>query len=281
MMGKVLGKMYAYKIFHLILVFICLWYIASPMRNSHLFYQAEPIKIEEEPIKKFSKKRILIDPGHGCQDPGKVPNASDTLNESQFNWQLSTRLVKYLNQTGSFEAFLTRKTEGVGRENLYCLSGGEKLQNVAKRGQMAKKKKADVLLSIHADHGNFTGSWIIWSDMKLATPFAAENERLAIAIGANLQKDGFPMLHYHNGYVRPIAEALGVIYITTHDRYGVHRDNRGLALLKNTEVPAILIETHFISNPSEVERFQNEETYRAFVKSVEHGLSTFFSEQAQ
>lgn len=271
-------KLHQYRFFYVLTGVVCLWYLISPMRSSHLFYQGAKIQIQTQYPQGFTKKRVLIDPGHGCQDPGKVTHVRGALFEHQFNWVLSTILMNHLNQTGKFEAFLTRETEGVGRENSYCLSGGKNKINIAKRGQMAKLRKADVLLSIHADAGQFRGSWLIWSNKKQAQPFAEENERLALSIGANLYEDGFPMLHYHTGYVRFLAELLGIIYITSNDRYGIHRDNFGLALLKNTEVPAVLIETHFISNPSEVKRFQNQATYTAYAKSIEKGLITYFSQ---
>lgn len=268
-------------------MFIFLWgcanYSCSDSKSTLKGIQVSVYPKDTYP-KDFTKKRILIDPGHGCEDPGTSnPDMPEADNESQYNWKLANVTKDHLNATGRFEAFLTRETEGVGEKNIYCLSRGNKNINLAKRAAMAKEKNIDAFLSIHADHSarkTSAGTWIIWSQHKKSKDYAEQNEILANSMGAAVKASGrkmyFKDFYYDELSNDPDLDKKG--YLTTNARYGVHIDHKkGLALLKNVEKPAILIETHFMSNKAEITAFHNEEAHKNFAKAFEHGLITYFA----
>ena len=211
------------------------------------------------------KKRILIDPGHGCDDAG----ASGVLGpEKESNWQLSNTIVEHLNATGKYRASLTRKSLDAG-----CTNGG----NAWRRGRLANRKRADAFISIHADGpaSDLEGSWIIWSNQRMAQKSWKDNRLLADLLGTSLDHSGFETFHMTAHYSEGTTSSAK--YLTTNDRYGVHIDNtKQLGVLRNTTAPAVLIETHWLQNEDEAVLFAQDETQQRYAAAIERGLQSFF-----
>jgi len=261
------------KIIYVLLPLTCLialFYFRGPLfRTIHALKNKRTLKnvlnigdkitLKKEYYPTFKKKKILIDPGHGCEDSGKVGFGGKK--ESDIMWDFALIIQKHLNSTKRYNAVLTRT-----QKDKKCNSG----KRIRRRGRMASKIGADAFISLHADAGIRSGTWIIWSSRNQTE----ENEWLCLSIGAALKEQGLPLFHMMKFYDSS-KDVKG--YLTTNSHYGCHLDGRGLGVLRASKKPAILIETHFIANPLEVQRFQNEESYMQYAKAIEIGLISYFA----
>jgi len=90
-----------------------------------------------------NKKVVLLDPGHGGIDPGKVSVTG--TNEKEINLQIAVRTKEKLEKAG-YKVFMTRKDD----EGLYKDSdSNKKTADMKRRCLMAEECQADILVSIH------------------------------------------------------------------------------------------------------------------------------------
>jgi N-acetylmuramoyl-L-alanine amidase len=228
-------------------------------------FNDDEIQLYQQDYPKGFKKKVLIDPGHGCTDTGAK---GVDLIEKDSNWSLAQAVVKHLNSTGKYKASLTRKSKDSGCQD-----------KVWKRGRLADNQNSDVLISLHADGpaSDLEGSWIIWSNQKMAKKSWQDNNLLADLLGASLQESGFKLFNMKAHYNALTANSK-IKYLTTNDRYGVHIDhNKGLAILRNTSKPAVLIETYWLQNPKEATLFAKPATQQKYAKAIEKALLSFFA----
>jgi N-acetylmuramoyl-L-alanine amidase len=213
----------------------------------------------------FGIKKVLLDPGHGCgQNPA----------EAKAMWKLAIELEAHLEATGHFKVYKTREREDSGCENS---------PKHWRRGRVAAKKRVDVMLSLHADGPSteLDGSWFIWTYEQPGL-LSQESEWLAVTLGAAFEHENLPIFRMRD-VVRPNEVVSTNVhvgynkYVATHQRYGVHLTQSGLGVLKHSRRPAVLIETHFMDNPTEKKRFQDPEHMKKYHRGIELGLLNFFA----
>jgi N-acetylmuramoyl-L-alanine amidase len=235
-------------------------------------YAEDKIEVVSDYWEGFEKKTILLDPGHGCGDKGSVRDWSK--DESEVMWDLALSIEKTLEQSGHFDVLMTREAYDKG-----CVK-------YHKRGQLATSLNADILIALQADatssvETNDDGSWLIWSPRQKSERLLRSSEWLAVSLGAGFLNDNVDLHRKRITLPRSVTSitAQEDRFMTTSPRYGVFvdRGKKGNALLRSSSKPAVLIETHFINNPKDVERFQTEEYYAKFSKSIENGLITYFA----
>ena len=192
----------------------------------------DPVELMDEYYDGFGVRRILLDPGHGCTDPGaqmQIPFGRSPMpkvpSEAEINLRAARVIQTHLEATGHYEVILSHE--------------GHNCPSLGRRASMASKTGADVLISIHSDSGAplTEGSWLIWSKHGYAAKQAAQNQWLATALGAGLYTHGFPL--YHKDVSYDPSKKQSERYLKTHDHYAAHIDNgsKGLYLLKKSKVP--------------------------------------------
>lgn len=87
--------------------------------------------------------RIVIDPGHGGEDPGKV--GTDGTKESEINLEIAKKLAKLFEAEGT-SVYLTREEDTSTYENA---EGFHKGKDMEARVALVEEQQADVLISIH------------------------------------------------------------------------------------------------------------------------------------
>jgi len=203
---------------------------------------------------------IAIDAGHGGEDPGALGKYSY---EKNITLDLAKRLQKRINKQPGMSAFLVRT--------------GDYFINLNQRSAIARKKKADFLVSIHAD--GFTSSkprgasvWVL-SNRRATSELGrwmekheAHSELLGGAGDLIQDSSSVPFLTemfldmsmgnamdvgYHAGNL--VVQELKKVTMM-HKPRPVHAS---LAVLKSPDIPSILVEAGFITNPTE-ERLLNQ-----------------------
>ncbi|MEA3470654.1 MAG: N-acetylmuramoyl-L-alanine amidase [Thermodesulfobacteriota bacterium] len=206
---------------------------------------------EREKIKALERKRVVvIDPGHGGEDPGAIGRRK--TREKDIVLRISKKLRDILKKRG-YQAFLTRE--------------GDYYVSFKKRLNTAREYGADIFISIHADacrNRGVRGSSVYCLSTRGATNEAArllaKSQNLSDIIG------GSPNGH-NNGESDPITlNMLQTETINQSIEFGatvlkdIKKVNRlkfskvhmaPFRVLKLPDVPSILVETAYISNPRE------------------------------
>jgi len=219
----------------------------------NLLKQLEKKSSDKEVVEPNDKKLIIvaIDAGHGGEDPGAI--GAKGTKEKIVNLQISKRLKKLIDKEPSMKAVLIRT--------------GDYYIPLGKRVSKARKIKADIFISIHADafkKRKVRGSSVFALSEKGATSafakFIAGNENEADLIGGVSIDDKEPILArtlLDLSQSATINDSLKLGKNVLTEIKSVNRlhkkrvEQAGFAVLKAPDIPSILIETAFISNRKE------------------------------
>lgn len=219
---------------------------------------------------------IAIDPGHGGQDPGAIgPRGT---REKDVVLQISKRLATLVNQEPGMRAFMTR-------DNDVFLT-------LRQRIQRAKQSGADMFISIHADaftNRNARGSSVyVLSDRGASSEAAqilADRENAAdLAGGISLEdKDDLlasVLLDLSQTASLEASLEVGNSVLSGLKRVGkVHKkqvEAAGFVVLKSPDIPSLLVETAFISNPTEEQNLLNANHQYKLAAAMMNGIRTYF-----
>lgn len=222
---------------------------------------------------------VAIDPGHGGQDPGATGPTGKR--EKDVTLAVARELARQVNATPGLRAYLTRDTDV--------------FIPLPMRAQRARAAKADIFISIHADaaeNRSATGSSVYVLSTKGASSqrarWLADKENAADLIGGvSLQRTEGTLANVlldlaQSGYMKASEDAAGHVLgglkrIGNNHKPNLERAN--FAVLRTSDMPAMLVETAFISNPEEERRLIDPAYQRRIAGAVLDGVHTFFSRQ--
>jgi len=239
--------------------------------------EPSPRNAKKQAARASASRRITVavDPGHGGEDPGAVGRRGTY--EKNVVLAISRKLKRILD--GDMRAMLTRDDD-------YYVP-------LAERVRKARRVQADLFVSIHADafrEASARGSSVFALSEHGATSAAArwlaQRENAADLIGGvNLDvKD--PVLArtlLDLSQTAQITDSLKVGRqvldgIATHN--ALHKPNveqAGFAVLKAPDIPSILVETAFISNPDEELKLRSPRHQQRFAESIADGIHRYFA----
>ena len=221
---------------------------------------------------------IAIDAGHGGEDPGARGHKG--THEKKITLSISRKLKEMLDDTPGMRGVLIRDGD-------YFIPLGGRIEK-------ARKVHADLFVSIHADayiKPHARGSSVFALSERGATSASArwlakkENEADLIG-GVNIAvKDPYLARTLLDlSQTATISDSLKVgKYMlkelgSINDLHRGHVEQAGFAVLKSPDIPSVLVETAFISNPEE-ERKLNDEDYQAKVASaILGGIKRYFAQ---
>lgn len=245
---------------------------------SHNQPQSAPTSLKNIPELRARTLVIAIDAGHGGEDPGA--RGSKGSNEKDVTLAIARKLNALINDMPNMRGVLIRDGD-----YFIPLSG-----RVAK----TRKARADLFVSIHADafiKPEARGSSVFALSEHGATSTAArwlakkENEADLIG-GINIAvKDRYlarTLLDLSqtatiNDSIRFARHVLGELD-HINDLHSGHVEQAGFAVLKSPDIPSILVETAFISNPSEERRLNDEDYQMKLARAVLNGIKRYFSQ---
>ncbi len=219
---------------------------------------------------------IAVDPGHGGHDPGAVGKAR--TREKDVALAIARALAARINAEPGMKAVLIRN--------------GDYYVDHRKRMEIAHRQKADLFVSIHADavgDRRPAGATVYALSLKGASDEAArelaKRENKSVG-GVSLDdKDDVlasVLLDLSQNAALSASLDVGGDVIRELARIGkVHRrkvQTAGLIVLKSPDMPSILIETGFISNPSEEKRLRNRKHQGRVADAVLAGIRSYFYE---
>lgn len=220
---------------------------------------------------------VAIDPGHGGEDPGAIGPTG--LREKDVVLQIAKQLQERINARPGMRAMLTRDADF--------------FVPLHERVNKARRVQADLFLSIHADafitpqaRGASVFALSDSGATSTAARWMAKRENASDAIG------GINVTSKDTHVLRALLDMSTTAQIKDSLRVGrevlgtigqVGRLHKGqveqasFAVLKAPDIPSILVETAFISNPEEEAKLRDEDYQAQLVRAVFTGIVRYFS----
>ncbi|MDA8257867.1 MAG: N-acetylmuramoyl-L-alanine amidase [Betaproteobacteria bacterium] len=220
---------------------------------------------------------IVLDPGHGGEDPGAVGRGGSY--EKNVTLSVARRLKEKIDATPNMRSVLTRD--------------GDFFIPLQSRVQKARRVQADLFVSVHADafiKSTARGSSVFVLSENGASSSAARwlanKENSADLVGGvNLGvKDPYlarTLLDLSqtatiNDSLKLGKDVLGELG-RINTLHKAHVEQAGFAVLKAPDIPSILIETAFISNPEEEARLNDEAYQDRMAEAILKGIRRYFA----
>ena len=231
---------------------------------------------------KNSKRDIVIAivAGHGGEDPGSI-GAKGTY-EKRVTLKIAKKLAKLIDRQQGLKAVMIRK--------------GDYYVNHNRKTELARKNKADLLISIHADAFTSSGpngaSVLVQSTRRANSEFTrwianrqkesellggagetikkTKDKNLAITL-ADMKKE-YTMGSSYEFAEHVIREMKKVTKLHKKKPEGL-----SLAVLKSSDIPSVLIETGFISNPREERNLNNSNHQQKLANAIFTAVDNFFT----
>ena len=224
---------------------------------------------------------IAIDAGHGGKDPGAV--SSNNVLEKDITLLIAKELQRTLRDTEGYQAVLIRNDDST-------VSLNDRYQNARKYG-------ADAFVSIHADGFRLASvkgaSVFIWSEessSSVARNLSDKERRRIQAQIKNIKSYDFnedaARDLYPNTYKKKVDQSkiLGtkILDQLKRDPYTkIHKQNVEYAdfrVLKSVDIPSVLVESGFITNPEDAKRLKTKAGRRMIARSIFLGIHNYFRE---
>lgn len=219
---------------------------------------------------------IAIDSGHGGEDPGAI--GVGRIQEKRVVAKIARELKKLLDAEPGFEAMLVRT--------------GDYYVALEKRPRIARKQRADLFVSIHADafhNANVRGASVYTLSEKGATSETAlwlaqraNHSDLIGGVGGVLNLDDKDdlltsvLLKMSMDYNRSASILAGESVLNALGRVTrLHKkrvEQAGFVVLKSPDIPSILIETGYISNPSDARNLASPDFQKKLARAIFRGL---------
>lgn len=220
---------------------ICLILVsAAYVRQETVFYTAgENVSVEQD------EKCVVIDAGHGGEDPGKV--GINGVNEKEINLQIAEQVKKYLEAAG-VRVVMTRETdEGLNDPGV----SNRKVQDMKRRIALIDDTDPEVTVSIHQN--SYPEEYVHGAQVFYYNT-SVQGKRLAELIQNQLVEKADP------------------------DNTRAIKANDSYYLLKKTEIPIVIVECGFLSNRTEADKLCTPEYQDRIAWAIHMGILQYLNE---
>jgi len=234
-----------------------------------------PVKTNKQQRQKKKQEIVIaIDPGHGGKDPGAVGRKG--TREKDVTLAVAKKLKTVIGRTPGFKAVLTRESD--------------QFVVLRKRVEKARKHQADLFISLHADafksprvEGASVYALSLNGASSEAARWIAKKENASDLIGGISLDDkddliASVLLDLSQSATIQDSLELGSDVLKHLGKVGkLNKDQvqqAGFAVLKAPDMPSILIETAFISNPKEERRLKSSKHQHKLAKAIFSGIKT-------
>ena len=219
---------------------------------------------------------VAVDAGHGGEDPGAVTRSG--LREKDVVLAIARALKRRIDRTPGMKAVLIRN--------------GDYYVGLRRRTEIARRHSADLLVSIHAD--SFRDSRVSGSSVYVlsrrgasseAARWLAEQENSSDFVGGVSLDDKDDVLASVLVDLQQTATLSASSEVGGHVLRSLGRiarrhkrriEQAGFLVLKSPDIPSILIETGFLTNPSDAKRLSDKEHQDKVARAILGGIIRYF-----
>lgn len=246
-----------------------------------LVIQLESPKKKVKTIKQTQNKKdrdiiIAVDAGHGGEDPGA--SGPQGTQEKVITLQISKKLAAIINKEEGMKAILIRK--------------GDYYVDLRKRFKKAREQQADLFVSIHADafHDPKVRGMSVYILSKRgasseAAQWLAQSENNSDLVGGVVLEDKDNVLAKvlldlsQNAAMEASLRSAQKVLTSLKKIEKPHKsyvEKASFIVLKSPDVPSMLIETAYISNPKEEKRLKTKAFQEKLANSIKNGIKDYF-----
>lgn len=232
-------------------------------------------------VKKHNRDLIIaIDAGHGGEDPGAI--GPKRIYEKHVVLAIAKKLAAKINREKGYKAVLIRD--------------GDYYIGLAERRNLARKAGADMFISVHADaftnpqaHGSSVYALSSRGATSATAKFLANKENQSDMVGGVSLSDKDEILSsvlVDLSMTHKMASSMeaGSRVLTHMDKisrlHSRHVEKAAFAVLKTLDIPSLLIETGFISNPGEAKKLASSRYQDKMANAIFSGVHDYFREKA-
>jgi N-acetylmuramoyl-L-alanine amidase len=232
-----------------------------------------PIKTSQEKRNQRKQKFVIaLDPGHGGRDPGAIGKRG--TREKDVALSVAKKMKTLINRESGYRAILTRDAD--------------RFVTLRNRVKKAREAEADIFISLHADSfhkSNVKGASVYALSLRGASSEAArwiaKKENASDLIGGislDDKDDLIASVLLDLSQTATIQDSLELgSDVLSHIGKVSRLNNKkvqqaGFAVLKAPDMPSILIETAFLSNPSEEKKLRNPKHQHKLARAVFSGI---------
>ncbi len=246
--------------------------------------ELKPAPDKEQQVKELLEiKRVVIDPGHGGDDPGAIGPRG--VLEKDVTLAIAKKLGRLLQEKYNIEIIFTRD------KDIFI--------PLEDRTAIANSKKADLFISIHANASRRRSArgietyFLNWTTDDESNRVAARENEISYEKMREFQKGDFLQMilqekarDYKNDESRDLAGGIQTSLINTLKQDYDAIENLGVKwalfyVLVGAEMPSVLIETSFISNRKEEKRLSNDAYREKIAEAIAGGINGYFESKKQ
>lgn len=220
---------------------------------------------------------VAIDPGHGGRDPGAV--GDNGTKEKDITLAISRKLKTIIDKEPNMRAILTRDGD-------YDLP-------LKRRQAIARQQNADLFVSIHADgsprphaHGSSVYTLSEHGATSTTASWLAQKENSVDSLlgGVNITEKPGDMREIlldlsMNATINDSVKVAEMVLSELGRINRLHKktvEQAGFVVLKSPDIPSILVETAFITNPSEEKKLKSKDYQRKMASAIFGGIRNYF-----
>ena len=253
--------------------------LSNGWKGSRLVFEFRPFVASlPEPAKAQRPLVVVIDPGHGGKDPGAI-GSKYKEKEKDIVLAISRMLFRRLEGEPLIEAYMTRK------DDTYI--------SLRERLRIGGRLKADLFISIHADAFRLPsarGSSVYARSLRnkasseAAAWLADQQNKVDQVYGSLRLSEGDTLLNQTLvelaqegtiGFSIKMGEKILKSMEKVNRLHKKHVEQAAFVVLKSPDVPSILVETAFISNPSEEKKLRTKAHQENLSKAIHEGLMAY------
>lgn len=223
-------------------------------------------------------RTVVIDPGHGGHDPGAI--GPKGVKEKDINLKIAKELKKIIDKKG----------KSIGIQNVYLTRSSDRFIPLEERTAIAKKLNADLFISIHCNASKNRKA--VGSESYILS-FTKNQQNLEVAARENATTtkrvsdlDDILKKYLLSSKINESEKFANYvqnsIYSAVSPKYSSFK-NKGVKkapfiVLIGADIPSILVETSFISNPTEEKRLNNSNYRTKIAQGIYDGIRLYSSE---
>ncbi|MFD1092883.1 N-acetylmuramoyl-L-alanine amidase AmiB [Providencia vermicola] len=251
----------------------------KPLKMNNPAPVSTPASTKYKNMPKGSKQVVIaIDAGHGGKDPGAI--GKNGYKEKDVTLSVAKKLYRRLEADPMFKPAMTRD--------------GDYFISVSGRSDVARKKGANMLVSIHADSAPNSSArgasvWVLSNrraNSELGNWLEQREKQSELLGGAGDALSGADpylsqaVLDLQFGHSQRVGYDVAVQVIQQLRKVGnIHKktpEHASLGVLRSPDIPSILVETGFISNAAEEQLLKSNEFQDAVAEAIHLGLRQYF-----